>query len=371
MLVVLDASADQPDTREVFYSRRVGQPLPIATLPPHVHAPEGELTLHADFSDVSGISVAMYLVNRTPHRIGFSSQDGDPYVKLEAATDDGGWERAQTHHSSGCGNSYYVTPGLRPGEYFRFAGYFPSNGEQRMVRYRLYQEHAFILEDAIDEKGVFLGKDDLEKLPLNLVSNVGLGKVRPSDIDSARRDCFAIALGSFETVRDIATEVVETPRECRSSAVQTLGRFPTEDSFTLLLGFLTDTDRSVAAAAMRGLARMGLKIESAEQLYQELLQGDDAQLRMSAMHALNERPITPEVIRFAKEQLLHDDLYTRAMAMGVLGRECKKDPEMKAFINSIYDDPDPKIQSIFETLLFPTCINYRERGYKGQFRDRN
>ena len=114
---------------------------------------------------------------------------------------------------------------------------------------------------------------------------------------------------------------------------------------------------------------MGLKLESAEQMYQGLLRGDDVQLRMSATFALNERPITPEVIRFAKEQLSHDSLYVRTMAMSVLGGQCKKDPEMKAFINSIYDDPDPKIQSIFETVLLPTCINYQERGRKGPFRD--
>jgi hypothetical protein len=233
----------------------------------------------------------------------------------------------------------------------------------------MYRECAFILDDEADEKTAFLREGDLEKLPLNLVSNVGAGKVRFPDLDAARRDGFAIQLHSFETVRDIATGVVETGREYGSSAVEALGRFPTEESFALLRGFLTDPDRSVAPAAMRGLARMGLKLESAEQLYQALLQGGDVQLRMSATLALNERPITPEVVRFVKAQLSHDDLYVRTMAMSVLGGQCRKDPEMKAFINSIYDDPDPKIQSIFETLLFPTCIKHRERGYKGRFRD--
>lgn len=363
-------AAEPPGALEfAYHSARVGSPLPISSLPENVQAPEGELTLFADFSDVTGSPGRLYLVNRTSHRIAFSSQDGDPYVKLEAATEDGGWERAQTHHSSWCGNSYFVTPSLRPGEYFRFGAYFPSEGERRMVRYRLYQEHAFILDDATDEKDVYLHEHDLEKLPLNLVSNAGMGNVRPLDIDSARRDCFAIPLGSFKTVRDMATGVVDAPKECRSSAVATLGRFPTEQSLDLLRVFLSDADRSVSAAAMRGLAKMGLKLESAEQLYQELLQGGDAQLRMSATFALNERPVTPEVIRFVKGQLLDEDLYVRTVAMSVLASQCKKDPEIKAYINSIYDDPDPKIQSIFENTLLPTCISHRERGYKGKFRE--
>jgi hypothetical protein len=374
ILCIRGAPADQPDPASMYYSRHVGPPSPIASLPKQVLAPEGELTLYADFTDGGRESVALYLVNRTPHRIGFSSQDGDVYVKLEAATDNGGWERAQTHHGSWCGNSYFITPGLRPGEYFRFGGYFPSDGEPRKVRYRMYREYAFILDDETDEQTLFLREGDLDKLPLNLVSNVGAGKVPRQVIEEARRDGFAVQLHSFETVRDIATGVVETGREYGSSAdrsagVQALGRFPTEKSLALLRGFLTDADRSVAAAAMRGLATMGLELESAEQLYQELLQGNDVQLRASAIRALDERPITPEVIRFSKEQLSHDDLYVRIAAISVLGAQCKKDPEMKAFINSIYDDTDPKIQSIFETILLPTCIKYRERGYKGRFRD--
>ena len=56
--------------------------------------------------------------------------------------------------------------------------------------------------------------------------------------------------------------------------------------------------------------------------------------------------------------------------MSVLSGQCKTDQEMRAFINSIYDDPDPKIQSIFENILLSTsCINYQERGYKGRFRE--
>jgi len=329
------------------------------------------LTLFADYHDVAGNLVRLYLVNRTGHRIGFSSQDGDVYVKLEAATEDGRWERAQTHHSSDYGNSYMSTPSLRPDEYFRFAGYFPSDGEEETVRYRVYQDHAFILDGEGDKWAMYLKRRDLEKLPLNLVSNVGMGRVRLPDLDTARRDGFALAMSTFEVVRDLATGMTAgASDDLRRSVIDALGRFPTEESLALLRGFLTDTDGAITAAAIRGLAQLGLKLASAELLYQELLRSDDVQLRASATFALNERPVTPEVILFAKEQLSHDDLYVRIMAMSVLSGQCKTDQEMRAFINSIYDDPDPKIQSIFENILLSTsCINYQERGYKGRFRE--
>lgn len=361
---------EPPEPVRFWYSGNVGSPLPATSVPGHVVAPNGELTLFADYGDVVSDAVRLYLVNRTQHRIGFSAQDGDVYVKLEAGTEDGRWERAQTHHHSWCGNSYDVIPALRPGEYFRFAGYFPSDGEPRTVRYRMYRDSVFILDDEADEQTVYRDQRDLDKLPLNLASNVGMGKVRLADLDAARRDGFALALGTFEVVRDLVTgTTVGASAELRHAAVGVLGRFPIEESFALVRGLLVDPDQETAAAAMRALARMGLGLEAAERLYQELLRGDDIQLRASATRALTERPVTPEVIRFAKEQLSHDDLYVRVFAMSVLGRRCKEDPEMKAFINSIYDDPDPKIQSVFETVLFPTCIRYQERGRKGQFRD--
>lgn len=362
------AAADTPEVPRVYSSSWVGSPLPVSSMPEHVVAPDGELTLYADYGDFTGDSLTLYLVNRTQQRIGFSSQDGDPYVKLEAMTKDGRWERAQTHRSSWCGNSYFVTPCLRPGHYFRFAGYFPPDGERRTVRYRVYREHAFILEDD-DPDRFYSIRRDLEKIPLNLISNVGEGKVRLADIYKSRRDAFAVPYGSFETVRDLALGKTKGPSfGLRSvAAVAALGRFPTEESLALLRDLLTDDDRSIPFAAMRALARIGPELDPAEQLYQEYLQGDDVQLRMMATMALKERPVTPEVIRFAKQQLGHDDLTVRVAGMSVLAGQCKQDPEMKAFINSLYDDPDPKIQSVFETVLYPTCINHQERGIKVQF----
>lgn len=353
------------------YSSAVALSKPVSSLPARVAAPLGQLTLFADFDDVAGQSVRLYLINRTGLRIGFSSQNGDPFIKMEFKNDDGEWERAQPHTFSWCGNSYLITPSLRPEEYYAVGGYFPSEGEVRSVRYRMYQEHAFLLKNDT-QSDFFMIMDKLEQLPLDLMSNVGTGRVRLEDVGAARRDRLAARFGTFATVREMALgPTALTPeRKPSSSAVEALARFPTEQSFELLRGFLGDANHVVAGAAMRGLAQMGLKLEAAEQLYQQLLHGDDVQLRQSAIRALEMRPVTPEVIAFAKEQLSHDDLGVRIAGCSVIACQCKDDDQAKAFINGIYDDPDPKIQSIFETVLFPTCINYQERGRKGRFRDR-
>lgn len=119
---------------------------------------------------------------------------------------------------------------------------------------------------------------------------------------------------------------------------------------------------------MRALAKMALQLESAEELYQQMLKSDDARLRGSAISALGERPVTPEVVEFAKSQLAHDDLVVRVMAMRVLAIQCEVSPDMKALFNALYDGADPKVQSVFETSLFPTCIDYQGHGYKGRRR---
>lgn len=367
----VDSAAEEPPSRvDFYYTGNVGSPLPRSSLPAHVVAPDGELTLFADYADFAANSVVLYLVNRTRHRIGFSSQDDDVYVKLECEVEEGQWERAQSHRSSWCGNSYMVFPVLRSGEYFRFSGYLPSNGEARPVRYRMYEDSVFILDNETNPYSIYMRQQELDKLPVNLVSNVGTGRVRTADIDAARRDGFRLALGNFELIRDLASRATDgVSTILRREAVAMLEEFAIEEAFDLAKGLLDDPDEEVVVAATRALVKMGLKTESAECLYQELLQSDDVKVRRNATFALRERPITPEVVRVAKEWLTDDDLVIRVYSAGLLAGLCKDDPEMKAFINSIYDDLDPKIQSVFETVLFPSCINYQERGRKGRFRD--
>lgn len=310
----------------------------------------------------------LYLINRTEHRIAFFSQDDDLYTKLEAQTERGTWERAQTHAYSGCGNSYHHRI-LRPNEYFRFAGYLPSEGEERPIRYRLLQDMALILDDSTDERQIShkYYKRELKELPIQLVSNEGRGRVLSSNIEAAKRDGLAASFGTFETVRDIANGIIvpQTNGLDRFNAVVALGRFPTTESLSLLKHFLNDSDPHIPTAAMRGIAKMGLNFEPAEQLYQELLRSGDSGLKCLAMMALDQRVVSPALIQFAKDQLSHDDLSVRAVAMTVLAWECQKDPEIKAFLNTAYDDPNPKIRSVFETILFPTCVTDKEGQMRG------
>ncbi len=353
------------ETFGAWFPSRAGEALPISTLPKEISASEGQLTLYADYSKSSEKSVQLYLINRTEHRVAFSSQDSDLYTKLEALTENGIWERAQTHVGSDCGNSYSHRI-LRPNEYFRFAGYFPSEGEERPIRYRLLRDYALIVDDGTDEQQVSHKhyKKDLRELPIKLVTNEGTGRVSSANIEAAKRDGWAASFGTFETVRDLAMGIIipNTRGSDRSAAVQALGRFPTNESLALLKDFLTDPDPNIPPAAMSGISKMGLDFEPADQLYQELLRSDDAKLKFLAIVALEQRVASPAVIQFAKDQLSDDDFYVRIAAMRILALQCKNDPETKAFLNAAYDDPNPKIRSIFETMLFPTCIEKDKEG---------
>lgn len=141
----------------------VGRTIPNAELPDHVPAPEGELTLFADFAAPIPGRVPLYLVNRTAKPFQFFSEEGDILIKLERKTDGGHWERAQTHMNSYfCGNSYFSVE-LGPGQHFAFYGSMPSGGVKAHVRFASYGG-------------------------IKLVSNEGEGFVWLSDIEDARKD---------------------------------------------------------------------------------------------------------------------------------------------------------------------------------------
>lgn len=340
-------------------------PTPVASLPKHVVAPKGELSLFADFNDIDGEAIAIYLVNRTDRRIAFAAQDNNPYLKLDALGVDGIWDRAQGHVNSKCGNSYMRFPTLRPGEFFKTTGYHPSDGEPRTVRYRIYQDDAYV----IDKDAIGLSRRTLpeaEKLPILLVSNSGSGIVRLVDINYSRKDCFAPRYGTFATVKALTEG--ESLGKCRGGhrydAVRNLHRFPTAESFSLLNDLIKENDPQVAMEAVRALARMRLRYSPAGRRFQEILTGTDVGLRMFATHVLTDGDASPAELAFAKEQLAHDDLGVRSMAMSVIASRCKDDPEVKVYINSLCDTPDPKLQSIFDTLLLTECIDYWERRQK-------
>lgn len=224
------------------------RPMEMSFLPKHVVAPEGRLTLFADFGDIRGENIILYLVNRTKAPAQFDWQDGDIYMRLEFKNDKGTWTRAQTHRYSGCGNSYAATPVLAPGRYFKFLGYFPSEGEAKEVRYRRYVgNEARYRRYAVN---------------LDLVSNVGRGRVRPAEVKAAATDAMAIKAGDFAFVSRIATGELKLPKDKyhhwlspRQLAVYTLAheRFKKEAVIPVLERLRKDSDRGVALGAAQAL----------------------------------------------------------------------------------------------------------------------
>jgi hypothetical protein len=131
--------------------------VPVVELPASVPAPEGKLTLWADFDSDDSKGVPLYLVNRTNEDLSLDSQDHDLCIKLEYRDDkSGSWKRAQAHLSSWCGNSYYPVS-LPAQQFFTFHGYKAANGEKVSVRYAKRDGTLVSNED----KGLVL-KSDLE-----------------------------------------------------------------------------------------------------------------------------------------------------------------------------------------------------------------
>src|SRR5262249_26871134 len=90
-----------------------GDARPIVGLPAGAAAPEGKLTLYADYDSARDEHVKVYLINRTGRTLDIPNQDGDPYLKLEARQSGADpWQRAQRHLYSDCGNSYMSRPSL-------------------------------------------------------------------------------------------------------------------------------------------------------------------------------------------------------------------------------------------------------------------
>ena len=114
---------------------------PIANdqLPKNVVAPEGKLTLFADYNDLWRQQVVLYFVNKTKEEVGIPAQDSDLYVKLETQTESGEWVRAQTHQSSWCGNSYH-SRSLEPGKFITLLGFQPRRGQKQPARFSFYSK---------------------------------------------------------------------------------------------------------------------------------------------------------------------------------------------------------------------------------------
>ncbi|MES2924396.1 MAG: hypothetical protein V4819_22785 [Verrucomicrobiota bacterium] len=125
-----------PNNLSAEFPSRAGEPIPNVDLPSQVLAENGQLTLFADFINCSKDGCPLYLVNRTEKDITIPTQDGRLFVKLTCETSSG-WERAQSHYFSDCGNSYYPVA-LSPGQHFRTVGYLAKSGNLGKVRYQFH-----------------------------------------------------------------------------------------------------------------------------------------------------------------------------------------------------------------------------------------
>lgn len=171
----------------------VGVPKALADLPAQVPAPEGQLTLWADFSSADAGGVPLYLVNQSDKEKTFSSQDSDIYIVLEYKNDDGSWKRGQARLSSWCGNSYYSVK-LPARHFFEFRGYRASNGKASTVRYSnvkeaLYSNEGEGMIPEEDLQAVALDHLTASEIPMSFWQAVGFGGdgLLPSDPELDRK----------------------------------------------------------------------------------------------------------------------------------------------------------------------------------------
>lgn len=149
--------------RSAYFQSALTERSAIADLPATVQAPDGQLTLWADFSHSDEHGVPLYLVNRTGEVQEFFTQDGDPYVMMEYQTAGGDWKRAQAHLSSWCGNSYGKVT-LPPRQFFLFHGYHVSQGKPCKIHYACIDPTKI---HPSEEGQGFISEDDLAAVALD------------------------------------------------------------------------------------------------------------------------------------------------------------------------------------------------------------
>lgn len=211
---------------------------PIGELPGQIRAPAGQITLFADYENAEEGGITLYLVNRTGKPVTIPTQDGNPYIKLEAQVAGGAWKRAQGHVYSWCGNSYFSPPVLPSNFFCTMTGSYPTKGEPRRVRYKIYSS-------------------------LGFVSNEGRGAVDPSSIDACKYDLMAINFGDLALLKEILLEAVALPgpswQSPRAAAVRRLREFDFEDIEPTLRKLFgrTDTDERLFEEILRSYKEKG------------------------------------------------------------------------------------------------------------------
>lgn len=209
---------------------------PNVFLPARVVAPDGEITLYADYERAEAGRIPVYFVNRSGRPIETPHQDGDLYLKQEYRNDAGEWVRAQPHTYSWCGNSYFAIPPMPDGRYRVLSGTCPIAGKPARIRYRLYSPS-----------------------PLRqLVSNETDGFIDERAVAEAAIDVMAVRFGSLDFVRRVARREIapekKPPHELydpRHAALNELSgeRFEKEETTPLLEELAADDDDSIARRA--------------------------------------------------------------------------------------------------------------------------
>ncbi len=158
------------------------RPKPVDELPQVVQAPDGKVTLYADYGDIWQGRVVLYLVNRTEETVNFPAQDSDLYIKQETRDGEGRWCRAQTHVYSFCNQSYSPVA-VGPDEFIMVLGWLPEAGEEKEIRYKVYSE-------------------------AEVISNIGKGRVDPRAIKAARYDEMSMAKADLGLIKEVLFEDV-------------------------------------------------------------------------------------------------------------------------------------------------------------------
>ena len=228
---------------------------PVGELPEHVQAEEGQFTAFADFENAELLDnpkwllVPMYLVNQTDKHFDISMEDGSAYFMLEVQVE-GEWVRAQTHHFSGCGNSYY-TYRLEPGEFVQVNNRFQvqADGETAAVPAPARFRRAFNTDQP-------------------MATNIGQIRYSPEAIEDAHHDALWVATADAPAmVQLIQGEIQYTPGQYEPAhvgvmrAIDRLGKLGQAEHVPLLIGVAMEGQHGVSTTALDALAELGVKAE--------------------------------------------------------------------------------------------------------------
>ncbi len=320
-----------------------GPALSIDELPDHVQTQEHALGLYADYSDVRGDRVVLYLVNLTDRSYGFLSEAGDLLVKLEWQAPAGDWERAEPYEAARGGRCIHgsVLPPLtlRPGHFCRFLGYYPSAGQHGTVRYRMYLDMVF----AAGEQG---RSPASRKVELDLVSNVGVGMVSLEAVERARYDELAVrASRNFDVLAAMVRG--EGGLENRGQAVASLGRVPEQRTLELLQELLHDEDGEFRRTAIMPLSRIASRFDAARHLVEDaFLTAEDTRTRKIAVLAMANMPPSSRTIELLNKALQDEVPEIRYAAIGTLAKIGGESPQAVEVIRKLLSSPDYGIRMV-------------------------